>query len=242
VTRRARRRAITAAAAVIALAAASLGALLARDGHGSGGPAQERRPALPARAPATDATGLPQVSLAGLRWSDYHGVRLPSSPTAGPRDASGGLASGYADTPLGALLAALNIAVRANAQWGPGIFGPTIRDQVTGPAAAALLADCQSAYSQASQAARISRGEPLGDAFVTEEAFRWVDWTPADATVYLVSAGPGSQGATIRASTRVQVVWSGGDWRVVAPPGGDWGNAAARLTSLAGYTVFPGQG
>jgi len=29
---------------------------------------------------------------------------------------------------------------------------------------------------------------------------------------------------------------------VVAPPGGDWGNSAAELSSLAGYTAFPGQG
>jgi hypothetical protein len=29
---------------------------------------------------------------------------------------------------------------------------------------------------------------------------------------------------------------------VVAPPGGDWGNAAAGLSSLSGYTAFPGQG
>ena len=77
---------------------------------------------------------------------------------------------------------------------------------------------------------------------MTEEAFRWVAYTPADATVDLVSAGPGSQGATVRASTRIEVIWHGGDWRVIAPPGGDWGNAAALLTSLAGYTIFPGQG
>ena len=77
---------------------------------------------------------------------------------------------------------------------------------------------------------------------VAEEAFRWVAYTPAAAIVDLVSAGPGSQGATVRASTRMEVVWDGGDWRVVAPPGGDWGNSAAELSSLAGYTVFPGQG
>ena len=119
---------------------------------------------------------------------------------------------------------------------------PTIGDQVTGPDAAALLASCQAGYGQASQAAHITGGQPLGSAYVTEEAFRWVAWTPADATVDLVSAGPGSQGVTVRASTRVEVVWQGGDWRVVAPPGGDWGNAAARLSSLDGYTIFPGQG
>ena len=119
---------------------------------------------------------------------------------------------------------------------------PPSRDQVTGPDAAALLASCQADYGQASQAAHITGGQPLGNAYVTEEAFRWVAWTPADATVDLVSAGPGSQGVTVRASTRVEVVWQGGDWRVVAPPGGDWGNAAARLSSLAVTPSSPGRG
>jgi hypothetical protein len=202
------------------------------------------RRAAPAASPASgpQAPQLPQVSLGGLRWSDYHGVELPSSPAAGPRDTAGGLASGFADTPLGALLAAENIAVRANAQWGPGIFTPTIRDQVTGPDAAALLSGCQASYAQASRAAHVTGGAPLGNAHVSEEAFRWVAYASLDATVDLVSAGPGSHGATVRASTRIEVTWSGGDWRVVAPPGGDWGNAAAGLSSLSGYTVFPGQG
>ena len=57
----------------------------------------------------------------------------------------------FAHTPLGALLAAVNIGVRANAQWGPRIFTAVIRGQVTGPDAAALLAGCQAAYDQAAQ-------------------------------------------------------------------------------------------
>jgi hypothetical protein len=243
---RARRslRLLLSAAVVAAILAVGLTIVLTRGGApGSSGTAQGRRPAVPARTPgSSSAAQLPQASVAGLRWRDYHGVRLPSSPAAGPRDTGGGLASGFSDTPLGALLAALNIAVRANAQWGPGIFGPTIRRQVTGPDAAALLAGCQSAYSQAAQAAHVTGGRPLGDAFVTEEAFRWVSYTPADATVDLVSAGPGSQGVTVRAVTQVQVTWDGTDWKVIAPPGGDWGNSAASLASLGGYTTFPGQG
>ena len=238
--RRAPRRLLPAAATVaVAVACVGLALLLARSGTAGHGAAPGRAPA--ASAPA-GGSRLPQVSLAGLRWSGYHGVELPSSPAAGPRDTSGGLASGFADTPLGALLAALNIAVRANAQWGPGIYGPTIRDQVTGPDAAALLSSCQADYAQASQAAHITGGAPLGNAYVSEEAFRWVAYASLDATVDLVSAGPGSQGATVRASTRIEVTWSGGDWRVIAPPGGNWGNAAASLSSLSGYTVFPGQG
>ena len=237
--RRAPRRAWLAAAVVIAVAGAGLALAVTPRG---GGPGPGRRPPGPAARPAASGPQLPSVSLAGLRWSDYHGVRLPSSPAAGPRHTRSGLAWGFSDTPLGALLAALDIAVRANAQWGPDVFVPVIRGQVTGPDAAALLASCQAGYGQASQAAHITGGQPLGDAYVTEEAFRWAAYTPADATVDLVSAGPGSGGVTIRASTRVEVVWQGGDWRVVAPPGGDWGNAAARLSSLAGYTIFPGQG
>ncbi len=239
-----RRRLLPGTAILIAVTGVVLAlAVASRQGTGNGDiPPAPSRTAAPASVSGPAAPSLPPADLAGLRWAAYHGVELPFSPAAGPRDTAGGLASGYADTPLGALIAAVNIGVRANAQWGPGIFGPTIHDQVTGPDAAALLASCQSAYSQASQAAHVTGGQPLGNAYVTEEAFRWVAYTPADATLDLVSAGPGSQGVTVRAATRVDVVWSGGDWRLVAPPGGDWGNAAAQLTSLDGYTIFPGQG
>jgi hypothetical protein len=228
-------------APLIALAAVVVAASLLT-GTRAGSPAPATRPASPAGPVPAGMPQVPRTDLAGLTWAGYHGVELPSSPEAGPRDTAGGLAWGFADTPLGALLAALNIAVRANAQWGPGIFGPVIRRQVTGPDTAALLAGCQAAYGQAARAAHIAGGAPLGSAYVTEQAFRWVTYTPADATVDLVSAGPGSQGLTVRAVTRVEVTWDGTDWQVVAPPGGDWGNAAASLPSLDGYTVFPGQG
>jgi hypothetical protein len=187
------------------------------------------------------APQVPHVNLAGLRWSDFYGVELPSSAAAGPGDTSGGLAAGFAHDPLGALLAAIDIGVRANAQWGPRIFGPEIRGEVTGAAADALLANCETAYDQASRAAYVTGGQPLGGVDVTEEAFRWVAYTSGAATVDLVSAAPDGQG-TVRASTKVEVVWAAGDWKVVAPPGGDWGNSATRLLSLTGYTVFTGQG
>jgi hypothetical protein len=209
------------------------------------------RSSAPASAPASAATGassggqdqqVPTVNLAGLRWSDFYGVELPISAQAGPRETSGGVAAGFVHSPLGALLAAVNIGVRANAQWGPRIFTAVIRSQVTGPDAAALLANCEAAYGQASQSRHVTDGQPLGTVDVTEEGFRWVAYTPAAAMLDLVSAGPGSQGSTVRASTQVEAVWDGGDWKLVAPPGGDWGNAATGLSSLSGYTVFPGQG
>ncbi len=179
--------------------------------------------------------------LPGLQWMNFYGVELPVLHSAGPWHVQGGLAWGFADTPVGALLAAVNIGVRANAQWGPGIFGPTIRDQVTGLGASALLASCQASYWQVLRQAGVAAGQPLGPAYVTEEAFRWVAYTPTAATVDIVSAGPGNDGVTARAVTRIEVVWQRGDWRVIAPPGGNWGNTAAPVTSLSGYISFRNQ-
>jgi hypothetical protein len=239
----ARRVILPAAAMAAILLAAGLAFALA------GRPPASRAPATAATAPASPASTagqgqpqVPRVSLASVRWSGFYGVELPVSAQAGPYDTRGGIAAGFAHTPLGALLAAVNIGVRANAQWGPRIFGAVIRGQVTGPDAAALLAGCQAAYGQAAQSGQVAGGQPLGTVDVTEQAFRWITYTPAAAILDLVSAGPGSNGATVRASVQMEVVWAGGDWKVVAPPGGDWGNSAAELSSLAGYTAFPGQG
>jgi hypothetical protein len=230
---------LAAAVAVLAVLATALGVTRHAPAARTGTPAPAARAAP---AAITGGPPGPQAGLAGLQWTGYHGVRLPSSPVAGPRDTAGGLASGFADTPLGALLAVVNIAVRANAQWGPGVFVPVIRGQVAGPDAAALLAACQASYDQAAQAAGITGGAPLGPAYATEQAFRWVAWSPLAATIDLVTAGPGSGGLTVRAVTRVQAAWDGADWKVIAPPGGDWATAASPLASLAGYTIFPGQG
>jgi hypothetical protein len=248
--RRRLRLAITVPVVLVVLAAVGAGLFWAgrhtapsarASSHGASRGAGPRAAAgRPSAVAAPDQPLEPRVDLAGLRWSDFYGVELPVSPSAGPRHVHGGLAAGFADTPLGALLAAVNIGVRANAQWGPDVFVPTIRDQVvSGPGASALLASCEASYSQESRAAGVASGQPLGRGYVTEEAFRWVAYTAADATVDIVSAGPGGQGTTVRAVTRIEVQWSGADWQVIAPPGGDWGNSAAPLTSLSGYTMLP---
>jgi hypothetical protein len=154
----------------------------------------------------------------------------------------GGLAWGFADTPGGALVAAVNIAVRTAALWGPAIYQPTIRYQVTGPDAAALLSADDSDYAQLRAAAHVAAGRPAGRGYAAETAFRFDSYSPAGATVDVVTAGPGSGATTVLAATRIEIVWRGGDWRVVAPPGGDWANSAAVISGVSGYTTFPGEG
>jgi len=183
----------------------------------------------------------PVIDAARLRWTSFHGIALPVSPQDGPRDTRGGLASGFADTPAGALLAAINIGVRTAAQWGPAIFGPTIHRQVAGPDAAALLRADQAAYPRLRAAAHVRPGQPAGRGYAAEAAYQFVAYTPAGATVDVVTAGPATDGTTVLAVTRIEVIWQVGDWRLIAPPGGDWASAATTASSLSGYRIFPGQ-
>ena len=199
------------------------------------------RPHAARQPPAQHASTSLAAAAQNLTWVSFHGMQLPASASAGPRRTRGGLASGFADTPQGALLAAMNIGVRTAAQWGTAIFKPTITRQVTGPDTAALLQAETTAYAQLRAAAKVRPGQPAGQGYAAETGYRFVTWSPAAATVDVVTAGPSATGTTVLASTRIEVLWLDGDWRVVAPPGGNWANASTAITSPSGYTLFPGE-
>ena len=215
-------------------------------------PAQSRivsNATAPARA-VSPASIAPQAGASGslgdagqdLAWTDFHGIQLPVSAHDGPRGTRSGLAWGFTDTPRGALLAAINIGVRTAALWGPDIYQPTITYEVTGPDAAALLKADSGDYAAMRAAANVPAGQPAGRGYAVEAAYRFTTWSPGAATLDVVTEGPGSGGTTVLAVTRIEVLWQHGDWRLVAPPRGDWVNAAASISSLTGYTTFPGEG
>jgi hypothetical protein len=174
-----------------------------------------------------------------MSWIDFHGIALPVSAQDGPHHISGGLAWGFSNTQRGALLAAVNITVRTAAQWGPAIYQPTIRNQVTGSAAGTLLKADTSEYAALRAAAHVRPGQPAGRGYAVEAAYRFAAYASRRATVDIVTEGPGASGATVLAVTRIQVVWLRGDWRVVAPAGGDWASSATTTSSPADYTTFP---
>lgn len=199
------------------------------------------RPAVgkaPTAAPGHAATPSTRVDLSGVRWRDFYGIRLPYSRENGPSTRSGGLARGFPDSSGGAVFAAVHIGVRANAQWGPAIYGPAVRDQIDGPDKAALLDQLDSAYEQLADKAGTASGQPVGRAYAVEEGFRVESFSPDAATVDIVTAGPGNDGSTVRVATRIQLTWRDHDWHVLAPPGGDWGASAHVIDSLDGYRSF----
>lgn len=208
-----------------------------------------RTPMGPATAPARKSTrhtsAAPQARNSGMpsvSWTDFHGIQLPVSAAAGPRHQHNGLARGFADTPLGAVLAAVNIVVRTAAQWGPPVYRPTINHQLTGPGAAALLAADNSDYAAMRAAAHVAPGQPTGRGHAAETAYRLTIYTPAAATADIVTEGPASNGTTVIAITRIHLVWQRRDWRVIAPPGGAWNSSAGTASALRGYTAFPNEG
>ena len=62
---------------------------------------------------------------------------------------------------------------------------------------------------------------------------RWSRWVAA-----VLLAGIATIPADVTVQTEDGAASAGKDWTVL---GGDWGNSAARLSSLAGYTIFPGK-
>jgi len=193
----------------------------------SGQPPQVASPPAAADTPVT-----PVTDVAGLRWVNDQGYLLPESAQAGPHFISGGRASGFADTSLGALVAMINIAARTAWEFGPAVFQPTIDSQVTGPYASEMLSLDQDAYGNAT-------GQADGP-YARITGYQWAGYTPSDATADLAEEGPVS-GVTMYAAIQIQAQWVNGDWRVVAPPGGDWANSATEIGSLNGYLTFPGQ-
>lgn len=238
--RRRRARPGLIAAAALAAAAVLAAVLFYRPASGQAPGLPPPRPTpqegrVPARTPGPSASGT--ISTAGWRAADLDGALLPASPQAGPRQGPWPLASGYADTPPGAVLAAIGIAVRASGQLGPGIFAATITRQVTGPGAAAMLAAARQDYAQASaQHPPASPGGPAGTLSASPRAFRLASFTAAAAVVEVVSAA-GGQAAVIR----LQLRWLAGDWRLLAPPSGNLADDAIQPAALTGFQALPGR-
>ena len=124
--------------------------------------------------------------------------QLPVSATAGPHHIHNGLSGGFTDTPLGAVLAAVNIAVRTAAQWGPRIYRPTINHHVIGPAAGITAGRRQQRLRRPARR-RPRRTGPASRPRLCRRG-RLPAGPPTrrrSATADIVSEGPASNGTTV---------------------------------------------
>lgn len=220
---RSQRLLVMAAAVTVALVAvlAVLIVVLLRD------PAtQAAAPRQPTPSASKAATFEPDIS-----WASVSGVDLPVSRIHGPRTLTKVTAAGFSDSEIGAAIAAVHIVSRSSAAAGPAVFEPTITQQVTGVNAAAMKLLAAQQYEQLRAAQGVAAGEPItGDADVL--GYRIDAYAPREFTarvqVFLGSPDLSARGQLLRLD--IQLQRAAGDWRVVAPPRGDWGTVTTTLS------------
>lgn len=206
--------------AVVVLALVATGAfLLGRGDSGPGGAAP--RPNSPVAPPPVD-----QGPLGPLEWRQFAGSPLPRSAQHGPREEIGGVARGYSHDEAGAVLAAINLAVRGSSAAGPGTYESVLRAQGYGDVDLALnqlVAQSSTASAQETQPLQwwyaIKAGNPRGDL----------------VEVSLVARTAQADGMGGYAQMSRTLAWRDGDWKMqvpVSPP--------SLAVSTAGYTPLGG--
>ncbi|PWJ52653.1 hypothetical protein SAMN06264364_11824 [Quadrisphaera granulorum] len=205
-----------------------------RDGESasSGPPAIEQ-----SAAPDPSGQSPAPTSSSDLTWVDHDGTPLPVSATAGPTRQDGPLDVGYADTDLGAAVAALNISYAASAAARPEVFRAALDRQVTGPGRDALEVYVERDYAGSRVAAGLPDGAvlPAGDG--TAVGYRVTALPAGNRHVQLVVTAPAADGSPQVFSADVVMTWSGGDWKLVAPTEGTWDSAISQLSEVPGDLV-----
>ena len=174
-------------------------------------------------------TTVPTTAPAGVVWSIYQTVALPSLPGTGPAKVVGAIATGYAHTPTGALLATANeeyrYALAPDAEWRS--------------AASSMLAPGAgyAAWLKTRAAHPYGPGGGAGtDQLAQIAGFQFVSYTPSDAVIQIVTK---DSDGTLQVSPD-HVTWIGGDWKYVLAPDGSQTANVQTVDSLAGFIEWRG--
>lgn len=170
---------------------------------------------------------MPTQEPSEIEWEDYHGLAVPTSPTSGPAVFIGSVARCYARTPTGALLAAAQIAARAELapDW-PAIGAYQLEP---GPATDEYIA-------RTTRLKGTPRAGPVRDATGLMQAagFRFLSYSDQQAVIVLAFATDGG----LLQSGVYTVVRGPYDWLLRAEPDGTVGALVQRLTSLDGFVPW----
>lgn len=245
------RRATFVVAGVVALLALVIAGGIVFFVRGDDGPGSSsaRQPVIPPESSAGDpmADGPEQLTSANVKWSNFFGVPLPTS-SAGPSKVEGERASGFAHNPAGAVLAAIHISYRVGSAAGPGVFGPTINEQMVGTDKAKFATNVENNYETSRARYGLARGEPIAPDWqraVLDQSGVWAyridgyDPSLASVNVLTRTVPRTGGGGPIYVNFSYTVRWVDGDWRLVAPLNGEWPRAASQLSTIpSGYVVL----
>lgn len=184
------------------------------------------RPAAPAPPESQLDQTIPTSPPADVQWQLYQRVALPYSATAGPHIIDGAVARGYAHTPTGALIAAIQIGARALLSGG-GSWRQVAEQQIMpGPGRDRFIQLRSQVTTDGSPDPRL--GQIAG--------FRFVTYTPETAVIQLATKF--SDGDMQVTTGTVQ--WSDGDWKQVRQPDGSTSPTVQAISDLTGLVPWSG--
>jgi hypothetical protein len=169
---------------------------------------------------------VPTTPPAGVQWQLYQRVALPYSATAGPHIIDGAIARGYAHTPTGALIAAIQIPARS--LLSPGIGWRQVVEQQVMPGPG------RDRYRQLR--GQVTMDGPPDPRLTQIAGFRFVTYTPDLAVIQFVSKSSSGQ---LQVTTGT-VQWSGGDWKQLLQPDGSLSPTAQVIPDLTGMVAWSG--
>jgi len=171
----------------------------------------------------TDQT-IPTSPPAGVTWSLTGGIAVPSSATDGPKlHGDAGIAYCYSRTPLGAILAASNLA--------QGTGGPQELQN-------AVLKYSLVPNQYAAQVAATPATSGGSSGGIQLAGFRVITYSPDQASIALSYQVPGQTDRYPQLTLAMQ--WYAGDWRVVPQPGPSAVVTSGVAPSLAGSVPWAG--
>jgi hypothetical protein len=163
-----------------------------------------------------------------VQWQLYQREALPYSAAAGPRTIEGAVARGYAHTPTGALIAALQIGARKLLSPGDAWRQVVDRQIVPGPGRDRLI--------QLRSQITVTADDPPDPRMGQTSGFRFVTYTPDIAVIeFATKFGDGHMQVTT--ST---VRWSDGDWKELLQPDGSESPTAQAIPDLTGFVAWSG--
>ena len=175
-------------------------------------------------------TTIPTTAPSATTWSLFETVALPTLAGAGPVKIDGPSATGYAHTPLGALLATANESYRFL----------LASDDTWRAAAEAMLAPSPGKTAWIATRSGISYG-PGGasensSGFAQIAGFQYVSYSPTDAVIQIVTRDTNN---VYQVGTQ-HVSWSDGDWKYVTASDGSQLSNVQTVDSLAGFIEWRG--
>jgi hypothetical protein len=176
--------------------------------------------------PATGRTSVPTTPPKGITWELVNGIAVPRSATAGPTQIDGPVHHGFAHTPEGALVAALQIYTRGGFTEGQAWRKVVMNQVMPGPG--------RKVYIQAREKVNSLRPPPEGWAQVA--GFRFQSYSGQRAVIEIAEQFE-SGSIQVHSTT---VVWHRGDWRLRLQPNGELGPYTSAVSNLSGFVKFSG--